>query len=376
MQERRDIGARETPQGQGKLLLHIFPSFSFGGQQARLAMLASALGDGFRHRIVALDGDLSARGLFDKKVNADFAPFPMKKSQGFSLSNIMQLRRLIAETAPDLLCTYNWGSIEAVIANRLGRKAAHIHFEDGFGPDERIDRQSPKRVRARRLILARSDVVVPSRGLEKAARDLWKLKTIHLIENGVDFNKMQSGKRGHNDALVVGSLGALRPEKNYARLISAFIAADRERKARLEIFGGGPEQDRLRELAGDDERISLPGPTSAAADAYARFDIFALSSDTEQAPVSLMEAMAAGLPVVATNVGDIEGMVAEANRAFITPPGDDEAYAQALAQLLQNPTARAEIGGANKRKAKDTFSLERMAAAHRTLYLSVMERHG
>lgn len=376
MQDRRDIGARETPQGQGKLLLHIIPSFAFGGQQARLAMLASAFGGAFRHHIVALDGDLSARSLIDKKVEADFIAFPMKKSQGFSLSNIMALRRLIAETAPDLLCTYNWGSIEAVIANRFGRKAAHVHFEDGFGPDERIDRQSPKRVRARRLILSHSDVVVPSHGLEKAARELWKLKTVHRIENGVDFNKMQSGKRGHNDALVVGSLGALRPEKNYARLISAFMAADRGGKARLEIFGGGQEQDRLRALAGDDERISLPGPTSAAADAYARFDIFALSSDTEQAPVSLMEAMAAGLPVVATNVGDIEEMVAEENRAFITPPGDDEAYAQALAQLLQNPTARADIGGANKRKAKNTFSLERMAAAHRTLYLSVMERHG
>lgn len=376
MQNRRDIGAENTPRGQARQLLHVFPSFSYGGQQARLATLACALGPGFRHHIVALDGDLAARSLFDKAVDATFTPFKMKKSSGFSLTNIMRLHRLIAEAAPDLLCTYNWGSIEAVIANRLGRQAPLIHFEDGFGPDERIDRQSPKRVRARRLILARSDVVVPSHGLEKGARELWRLKRVHRIENGVDFEKMQSGKRGHNNGLVVGSLGALRPEKNYARLISAFVTADREGRARLEIFGGGPEHDRLRALAGENQRISLPGPTAAAADAYARFDVFALSSDTEQAPVSLMEAMAAGLPAVATNVGDIEDMVAEENRAFITPAGDDDAFANALAQLLQNPTVRAEIGAANKRKAKTTFSLERMAEAHRTLYLSAMERHG
>ncbi|WP_428408936.1 glycosyltransferase family 4 protein [Hyphococcus sp.] len=359
-----------------KLLLHVFSSFSYGGQQARLAMLARALGPDFRHHIVALDGDLAARSLFDASVKADFTPMQMKKSPGLSPSNILRLRRCISGTVPDLLCTYNWGSIEAVVANRLGVKAAHIHFEDGFGPDETLDKQSQKRVRARRFILAKSHVVVPSQGLEQAARTSWKLRHVHCIENGVDFERMQSGRRGHSAALVVGSLGALRPEKNYARLIAAFKKADREHKARLEIFGGGPEHDRLCALAGDDERISLPGATSAAADAYARFDIFALSSDTEQAPISLMEAMAAGLPVVATNVGDIAAMVSEENRAYVTLAGDDDAYADALAQLLQNPGVRAETGAANKRKAKETFSLERMAAAHRTLYLSVMERHG
>ena len=187
---------------------------------------------------------------------------------------------------------------------------------------------------------------------------------------------MKSGRRRHNSGLVVGSLGALRPEKNYARLIAAFKAADREKRARLEIVGGGPERGRLVALAADDERICLPGATAAPADAYARFDIFALSSDTEQAPISLMEAMAAGLPVIATNVGDIESMVSPENRAYITPLKNDEAYADALVRLMQNPTARADIGAANKRRAKSFFSLARMAAAHRTLYLAVMERHG
>ena len=137
-------------------------------------------------------------------------------------------------------------------------------------------------------------------------------------------------------------------------------------------MGGGPEQERLRALAAGDDRVSLPGPTPATADAYARFDIFALSSDTEQAPISLMEAMAAGLPVVATNVGEIADMVAEENLPFITPLGDDDAYAHALAQLLQNPSARASIGAANKRKAKEMFTLEHMVEAYRGLYHSVI----
>ncbi|MAW78617.1 MAG: glycosyl transferase [Parvularcula sp.] len=376
MQDRRSVNQSERTGNPERLLLHVFPSFSYGGQQSRLAMLVRALGKEFRHHIVALDGDLTARSLFDSVSKIDFTPFKMKKSKGFSLSNIRCLRKLMADTKPDLLCTYNWGAIEAAIANRLGGKVPHIHFEDGFGPDESLDRQSSRRVLARRIILARSEVVVPSHGLEQLARSRWKLKKVQRIENGVDVEQMKSGRRRHNSGLVVGSLGALRPEKNYARLIAAFKAADREKRARLEIVGGGPERGRLVALAADDERICLPGATAAPADAYARFDIFALSSDTEQAPISLMEAMAAGLPVIATNVGDIESMVSPENRAYITPLKNDEAYADALVRLMQNPTARADIGAANKRRAKSFFSLARMAAAHRTLYLAVMERHG
>ncbi|MEQ9447368.1 MAG: hypothetical protein RLN70_00495, partial [Rhodospirillaceae bacterium] len=67
-------------------------------------------------------------------------------------------------------------------------------------------------------------------------------------------------------------------------------------------------------------------------------------------------------------------MVAEENLPYITPPGDEEAYAHALAQLLQNPSARAAIGAANRKKAKEAFSLDRMVGAHRKLYLQLMGR--
>ncbi len=371
----QDAASSGGPSGE-TVLLHVFPSFAYGGQQARLAALARGLGPSYRHVIVALDGDHAARALFDDDVRTEFKTLVLKKTSGLSLSNIWRLRRLLRDINPDILCTYNWGAMEAVAANRLGPRLPHVHFEDGFGPDETIDRQLPRRVRARRLLLKKTAVVAPSRALEKTAAKKWRLKAVMRIENGVDFNALQAGKRGHDDALVVGSLGALRPEKNYPRLIAAFRAADRDGAARLEIVGAGPALDALRKAARDDSRISLPGATAAAADAYARFDIFALSSDTEQAPISLMEAMAAGLPVVATGVGDVALMVAEENLPYITPAGDDEAYAHALAQMLQNPSARAAIGAANKRKAREAFSQDRMIAAYRELFEEVRGRHG
>ncbi|MEO1136034.1 MAG: glycosyltransferase [Pseudomonadota bacterium] len=357
------------------MLLHIFPSFSFGGQQARLATLARALGPDYHHEIVALDGETNASALFDDTVSVSFSAIAMKKTRGFDVGNILRLRRKIREMSPDLLCTYNWGAIEAVIANRMGRLAPHIHFEDGFGLGESLEKQKRRRVLARRILLRDARVVVPSNGLEALARDQWKLRNVTRLSNGVDFDLFQVEQRKPPSSVVVGSIGALRPEKNYARLIIAFQTADRQKQAALEIFGDGPARAQLALMGSGDERILLPGHTSTSAQAYARFDIFALSSDTEQAPMTVLEAMAAGLPIVSTNVGDIADMVADDNAPYITPLGDDEAYGHALAQLLQNPSARAAIGAANKVKVREAFTLSHMAEAHRTLYLATMSAH-
>ena len=81
--------------------------------------------------------------------------------------------------------------------------------------------------------------------------------------------------------------------------------------------------------------------------------------------MTVMEAMAAGLPILATNVGDIASMVSDENRAFITPLGDDGAYRLAMQHLIQNPDARATLGAANRKKAREQFSLTSMVDAYR-----------
>ncbi|WDI31372.1 glycosyltransferase family 4 protein [Hyphococcus flavus] len=352
-------------------LLHVFPSFGYGGQQSRLAALVRALGSEFRHYVLSLDEDVSARALFDDDAPAEFNTYQMKKSHGLSVTNVLTFRKLISNTNPDVLCTYNWGSIEAVVANRAGARKPHIHFEDGFGPDEISGKRNARRAVARRFALRNSTVVTPSQNLFSIARTDWRLKPDQVlhIRNGVDIERLQVRQESDQMGVTVGSLGALRPEKNYARLIKAFVKADHVKRARLRIAGDGPERSALAKLIGTDPRVSLLGATADPANVYAQFDIFALSSDTEQAPLSLMEAMAAGLPVVATNVGDIAEMVAEENRPYITRVGDNEAFVEALMHLLQNPSARAEIGAANRRHAREEFSLDKMIEAHRDLYL-------
>lgn len=358
------------------LLVHVFPSFARGGQQMRLASLARGLEGAFRHRIISLDGDTSAADAFAVG-SIEVERFAARKSAGLSFLNIRGLARRIA--GADVLCTYNFGALEAAIANRVGPKLPHIHFEDGFGPDEALSRQKLKRVFLRRAVLGKSLVVVPSHGLERLAIETWRLRrgNVRRIANGVDVARFAGAprQRGSNGVVVVGSVGAMRPEKNYARLIRAFEAVASGGAARLSIYGDGPEREALSALAARTSgAVELRGETRTPEAAYTELDIFALSSDTEQAPLSLMEAMAAGLAVAATDVGGVRDMVSEANRDFVTAPGDEVVFAAALARLISDADLRARLGAANAEKAREEFGLERMIADYRALFLEALAR--
>ncbi|MBI1364746.1 MAG: glycosyltransferase [Alphaproteobacteria bacterium] len=362
---------------RAKTLLHILPSFGRGGQQTRLVSIIAHGRPSFRHKIVSLRDDFSARASLPDGA-AEFEFFSLRMAGGVSVDNLARLARLMRESTPDLLCTYNFGAIEAALANRLGPKYPHIHYEDGFGGDETIERQKARRKLARRFILAKSYVVVPSRALQSAATTAWGLRQdkVRLIFNGIDLARFHPGARqsGENDPVIVGAMGALRPEKNFARLITAFENAGACR-ARLVIYGDGPERSDLeRRAAGRGERIILAGATDRPEAAYLTFDLFALSSDTEQAPLSVMEAMASGLAIAAPDIGDIRDMVSQENREYITPAGDMAGLASALARLIGDPGLRRRLGAANAARARELFALEPMIDKHEALFDEALAR--
>ncbi|MGQ0661587.1 glycosyltransferase, partial [Sphingosinicella sp.] len=111
-----------------------------------------------------------------------------------------------------------------------------------------------------------------------------------------------------------------------------------------------------------------PGFLARPADWIGHLDIFALSSDSEQFPISLVEAMAAGLPAVATDVGDVAAMVADDNRPLIVEPADEAAFAAALDTLADRDDLRREIGLANREKAEALYDERAMIAAYGRLY--------
>jgi L-malate glycosyltransferase len=173
----------------------------------------------------------------------------------------------------------------------------------------------------------------------------------------------------------LGTLTGLRAVKNLPRLVRAF--AGLPEPWRLVILGEGPEREAILGQAARlnvAERVHLPGFVAQPAAAVGLFDLFALSSDSEQFPISVVEAMAAGLAVAATDVGDVAAMVAEANRPYITPPGDDAALAGALLALAESEALRAVIGAANRDLARTEYDEKAMIAAYCAIYARVLNR--
>jgi len=364
-------------------ILHAFPNFSIGGSQKRFAQIANVPDNSFRHIVFATGGNYDARQLLRPGTNVEFAR--AESCKGGFLTRLSRYRERLASMGPDLVVTYNWGAIEWALASWTSN-FPHIHIEDGFGPDE-VERQLARRIWFRRLALRNScAIVVPSRTLEMIARKVWKFPQhqIRYIPNGVDLNAHNQGAvhplRKSDLSLaagipIVGWVGALRKEKNVSRLLRAVAAT--HIKCVLVLVGDGPErlhvEDEIRTL-NIENRVCLLGTRADVERILPLFDVLALSSDTEQMPIAILEGMASGLPIAAIDVGDVRAVVAKENLPFIVDRSCASLTA-ALDALLATPTLRQEIGAANRRRVAQNFSADGMIGAYRTLFSQALA-HG
>ncbi len=372
-----------APAGDGLHLLHAFSSFEVGGQQIRFVTLANALGARYRHTILSMDGDLACLELLDPALDVRTLTLPVAKGRSLSLGNLRRFRRTLGEIRPHRLLTYNWGAVEWALANRWAPVCGTLHHEDGFGPDESPDRQLRRRVLFRRLALTgNATVVVPSRTLERLALEAWGLRRSRVVHvpNGVDTGRFAPDPEPRPaippDGVRVGTIGRLQAEKNPARLLRCFrmaLARAPDRRAGLVLAGEGPERGRLEGLAaelGIADRVAFAGRIADPERLLRGLDIFALSSDTEQMPMTLIEAMATGLPVAATDVGDVRAVLAEENRPLVVPCRDEERLADALAALIGDAGLRRRLGAANRARACAELDERRMVARYDALFAS------
>ena len=364
-----------------KHLVHVFPSFGAGGVPIRIAGIVNRFGDRCRHTVVALDGNADAAARIEPGIDFDIlTPDINKRNVPGTLCRITGLLRRLN---PDILLTYNWGSMEWALVNRFTARLRHIHFESGFGPEE-SDRQLRRRVLFRRLALARAErIVVPSQSLVSIIDDIWRLDAakVDLVPNGVDCARFAAPPdaslarglvRGAN-TVVLGTVAPLRAEKNLARLVGAFAKLPDEIDARLLIVGDGPERPALEALAkalGVAGRTVFTGYVDRPEGVFGLIDLFAMSSDTEQMPNALLQAMAGGRAVIATDVGDIRAIVAEPNRPYVVARDDATAYLAGMASLLQDPALRAHLGAENRRRVNEVYSLDSMVAAYERILLA------
>ncbi|MCC6405923.1 MAG: glycosyltransferase [Planctomycetes bacterium] len=361
-------------------LLHVFATFAPAGPQVRTVGLMRAFGRAFRHSVVALDGDTRASALVGDDVEVHVLQAPPKAS---TPRTVLALRQLLIREAPDLVLTYNFGALDAVIAAKLASLPC-IHHEDGFNPDEAGGLKA-RRVWLRRAVLPGVHaVIVISEKLQRIARESYRLPSdlVHFVPNGIDLERFAPAPRNSalrrelgipDAAFVVGGVGHLRAEKNFARLLDAAARARDRVDVHVLLLGDGPMRAELERLAARPElagRVHFAGYHADPRAHYRAMDAFAISSDTEQQPLALLEAMACGLPVVATDVGDVRAMLAEPNRGAVHALGTDVAnrLADSLFELARDPVRTRALGAANRAAVAARFDARIMRATYRELY--------
>ncbi len=368
-------------------VLHVHSTFAAGGKELRAVQLMNAFGKKLHHTVIsAMPDQMAARAHIGKHVKASF-PSKFPSLTGFpSPGRLIEIAK--AMKPYDLILSYNWGSMDAVMAHgvfadRLGLPPL-IHHEDGFNEDEAGALKKRRNLYRRAALWRSTGLVVPSERLEAIALHHWgqPRAQVHRIPNGIN-TKAFAGKPKPNALRVmkregeywVGTLAGLRPVKQLDQLVRAFAPLPDEWQ--LVILGEGPERDKIQQTASELEinhRVHLPGAVPEPAKVIGMFDIFALSSASEQFPLSVVEAMAAGIPVAAPAVGDIASMVAEPNRKFITEGSGYKALEGVLFDLAQDENLRKSIGEANREKARARFDEAAMIARYRDLYSQALGR--
>lgn len=369
-------------------ILHLHSAFDLGGKEARAVRLMNHFGGAASHIVLsAVPEALGAREAIDPPIKVEFPGDAAPALHGKpSPDRYLKLARYMQQF--DLVLSYNWGAMDGVMTRTLlspfMKLPPLVHHEDGFNEDEAV-KLNWKRNAFRIIALKGAHaLVVPSITLEEIALVDWMrpAKKVHRIANGIDIPRYQKppaknafpGLTKKQGEVVVGTIAGLRTVKNLPRLFRAVASAGPN--IRLAIAGEGPERVAIMaeaERLGMADRLVMPGFLKDPASYVGLFDIFALSSDSEQYPISLVEAMAAGLPAVCTDVGDVRDIVADANRPFIIAKDDEAGFAQALGSLAADAGLRAEIGAANRALATSEYGEDKMFARYRQLYGDAMK---
>jgi glycosyltransferase involved in cell wall biosynthesis len=369
-------------------ILHLHSAFDLGGKEARAVRLMNVWGDRARHTIVSgVPTALGARAAIAKGVKYEIAQDPPPLTGKPSVKRYEAIASYMRRF--DLVLTYNWGAIDGVMARRVFSKQMPpvIHHEDGFNEDEAAGLKVERNMYRRLALSAAHALVVPSRGLDRIATETWKQPRarVHHIVNGVptalyagkpDAKAIPGFVRNERE-VVIGALAGLRAVKDLPLLVRA--CGGLSGRFRLVIVGEGPEREAIRQAAEAmdiADRLIMPGFLDRPQRYVGLFDLLALSSRSEQFPISVVEAMAAGLPIASVPVGDVPAMLAPENAALVASHIHEVPLRDALQKLVADPDLRARLGAANQARARAEYDETLMIRRYADLYEGAMGRPG
>lgn len=367
-------------------ILHVIHGLPHGGLENGVINLANHLPQpAFEQGICCLD----KRGEMADRLPAETPVWVLDRKR-HDIGLWFRLAKLIREWRPDIIHCRNWNSwLDAVMARILARHPCRLVWSfHGFAAHDDF----PLRRRIVSRILARlSDRLVAV--CQDAARRFSRAAGIaserfEVRYNGADLARFQPGDKAAlraelglpGEARIALTVASLVPIKNHASLLSA-ISRLTPAVADSSLFvwlGDGAEREALQRQCrqlGLEQRILMPGKTDRVADYLAAADLFILPSRLEGMSNAIVEAMAAGLPVLAGAVGGNPELVVDEETGLLVDPLDADALAGSLSRLLSEPELSKRLGMAARQRAERFFSLPAMMRSYGDLYRGLAHDH-
>jgi sugar transferase (PEP-CTERM/EpsH1 system associated) len=374
------------------LVAHVIFRLDVGGLENGLVNLINRIPpQRFRHAIVSLT-DHSA---FRQRIQRDDVPvFSLNKPSGNSPVTLYKLWRLLKRLRPDIVHTRNLAALEGTLPAALTGVPVRIHGEHGRDAED-LDGTNTRRQLVRRLFKPFvHQYITVSRDLESYLRQKIGVppSRISQIYNGVDSERFHpagerreevpcAGFAGTGD-FVIGTVGRMQDVKDQLTLARAFVRLTEgipgaEQRLRLVMIGEGPLRERVRVLlanAGVEQFAWLPGERNDVPRMMRSFDLFVLPSLAEGISNTILEAMASGLPVLATAVGGNPELLEPGVTGTLVPRNDPESMAHAMRAYVESTELCRRQGSEARRTVERRFGMEAMVNAYMAVYDSMLAR--
>jgi len=358
------------------LICHIVYRLDFGGLENGLVNLINRMPrERFRHAIIALTESTDFASRIERP---DVQIHTLGKQPGKDPGVYWRLLRLLRRMQPAVVHTRNLGTLDCQAVAWAAGVPVRIHGEHGWDVHD-PQGLTPRYVRMRRAL----DRLVHHYVALSGEIEEWLTHSIGIdgnrisrICNGVDTEHfVPASVRKSAGPVTVGAVLRFSDIKDPANVVDGFInlvtAGPPERRVNLLMLGDGPlwsEAQRRAEEAGISHLVELPGSELDGLPWLQRMDVFVRASRREGISNTILEAMACGLPVVATRTGGNPELIQEPDTGYLVPVGDPDALADGLAPLVDDACKRYDAGTRARQRALDCFSLGAMTASYAELY--------
>ncbi len=362
-----------------------------GGKEQCVVDLANTLSEGcFEPIVICLQ---TSGALQDRIRHQGVKVISLDKRPGNDLRLPFRLARVLRRERVDIVHSNNWGSLaESVLAAKCAGVRPIVHTQHGLEYEvaaSRLETGRPFRTLVKR-VAARSigRIAAVSHEVREMIVREWRVppEKVSVIHNGVlvTGRTIEEGERVEvrrqfglsRDDYVIGSVGIFRPVKDFPTLVHAMAEVlPRLPNAKLVLVGDGPSRPEVEQAAdrhGLRSAVRFLGMRQDVHDLLPLMDLFVLCSLSEGLSLSILEAMAAGLPVVATAVGGNPEIIDKSETGLLIPPRSPSETASAILSLSQDADRRRTMGRLARERVRSHFSVQRMASDYRNLYASVV----